>query len=422
VLLAAAAVLAGGCGRTLMPTPNLYAAALEDPFADVPPGRRTPQIDLLYVTDRKPEPLRDGSLRYGYERSASLAYGSCTVNLGSAITWEELVKESRARKRSRSIGLSLGEVREEGRLAPTPTRMVRDGDRIVEDPEAVRQREELVAKFHAEIDRRLAQTTRKEAYVFVHGYNNTFEDAAFALAELWHFLGREGIPILYTWPAGSPGLLRGYTHDRESGEFTIFHLKQLFRGLAIHPGIERLHVIAHSRGTDVCCSALRELFIEARSAGRDPREVYQIANLLLAAPDLDYEVVTQRLSAERFGLAVNRFTMYVSENDKAIGIADWLFSSRRRLGHLREEDVDPVTWENLEIYPKAAVIDARFHSADPNRHSYFRTNPSVSSDVILVLRYGRDPGAENGRPLEKARLGYWILEEGYPGGGSKAKK
>jgi len=49
-------------------------------------------------------------------------------------------------------------------------------------------------------------TPRKEVFIFVHGFYNDFNDAAFTLAELWHFVGRVGIPILYTWPAGHPDL------------------------------------------------------------------------------------------------------------------------------------------------------------------------------------------------------------------------
>jgi esterase/lipase superfamily enzyme len=52
---------------------------------------------------------------------------------------------------------------------------------------------------------RLALTSRKAAYVYIHGYNNTFADGVLVIAELWHFLGRQGVPILYTWPAGAGG-------------------------------------------------------------------------------------------------------------------------------------------------------------------------------------------------------------------------
>jgi esterase/lipase superfamily enzyme len=45
---------------------------------------------------------------------------------------------------------------------------------------------------------------RKEVFIFVHGFHNDFNDAAFVMAELWHFLGRIGVPIVYTWPSGYP--------------------------------------------------------------------------------------------------------------------------------------------------------------------------------------------------------------------------
>jgi len=52
--------------------------------------------------------------------------------------------------------------------------------------------------------------------------------------------------------------------------------------------------------------------------------------------------------------------------------------------------------------------------ADPFGHSYFSTNPAVSSDLILLLRYGRAPGAENGRPLTYFGANFWRIEEDYP--------
>ena len=45
------------------------------------------------------------------------------------------------------------------------------------------------------------------------------------MAEFWHFLGRLGVPLKYTWPAGRPGL-NGYSYDRESSEFTVNHRRR----------------------------------------------------------------------------------------------------------------------------------------------------------------------------------------------------
>ena len=81
--------------------------------------------------------------------------------------------------------------------------------------------EHAAEQVRQDIRQRLALTSRKAAYVYMHGYN-TFEDGVLVIAELWHFLGRQGVPILYTWPAGAGSGLRGYNHDRESGSSPSF--------------------------------------------------------------------------------------------------------------------------------------------------------------------------------------------------------
>ncbi len=413
VLLVLALLPAAGCAakRYLMPTPTIYACAEDDPFADVPALLRTPSVDLLYVTDRRPVPGKKGAEQYDWNRSPSVAFGRCVVELGEDMTWDALVDASRAAKRRRKVPMSIGEVAELGRFAPTPAPVILVGGKLEIEPQVAADRDRRIAEFQEELDRRLAVTPRKEVYVFIHGYANTFADAAYALAEVWHFLGREGVPILYTWPAGSHGLLRSYTRDRESGEFTIFHLKGLFRVLGANPNVERVNVISHSRGTDVATSAFRELLIEARRSG-DAESLYKFGRLVLAAPDLDYDVITQRIVAERLqGFIAS--TVYVSATDEAIGIADWLFNSERRLGQLRPEDIDPNLWETLEDVRTLTIVDARIRHSDKHGHSYFRTNPSCSSDLILFLRYHAAAGTPE-RPLAPADHGFWILKEPYP--------
>ena len=93
-------VLAGCQGRQLMPTPQLYIDAADDPFAHVAPALRTSEVEVLYVTDRKAVAGDGEQVEYGYERSASLAIGSCTVQIGKELDWETLVTKSRRAKRS----------------------------------------------------------------------------------------------------------------------------------------------------------------------------------------------------------------------------------------------------------------------------------------------------------------------------------
>ena len=235
------------------------------------------------------------------------------------------------------------------------------------------------------------------------------------MSEIWHFMGREGVPITYTWPAGGGGLLRGYTRDRESGEFTTFHLKNSIRLLASFPEVESLHIIAHSRGTDVTLTALRELLIEIRASNKNPLEVLKIQNIVLAAPDLDLSITMQRVAAEHLGAAARRMTIYTSPNDKAISLAEFLFGGLIRLGQLDllllgDDLMDAaasVGGTNL------AIIEYTGSRSGSFGHSYFRENPAVASDLILALRYDRDPGVENGRPLKRVGPIFWQIDDDY---------
>ena len=265
---------------------------------------------------------------------------------------------------------------------------------------------------HAEIRERLSRTKKKEAYVFIHGYNNSFDHAVSVIAEIWHFLGREGIPIAYTWPAGLGGL-RGYFYDRESGEFTVYHLKNFLKSLVACEELETIHLIAHSRGTDVIVTALRELFLEMKTELDDPTRKRKLGNLILAAPDLDLDVITQRIVAEEFIRHVTRLTMYMSKSDAAIGLSTWLFVSRHRVGRISRDDLPPFLQQRTDMVQNVSLINAQVDSGFIG-HSYFYSHPAVSSDLVLLLRDGRAPGSENGRPLTDLQGVFWGLENDYP--------
>jgi len=419
-LLAFLLILTGCAGaRVMMPTPNVHLDPERDFYGDLNPALKSTEVPLFYVTDRAPEENQGGDLRYGYERSASLGFGSAVVDLGVDITWEELLEASRVQRRLKPLKLELREVTEIARGPEIPVPFKEVDGRIVEEPRLATQRAESKEAFRRVLVRQLEFTPRKEVFIFVHGYHNSFADAAFAMAELWHFLGRIGVPIVYTWPAGHPGIF-GYTYDRESSEFTVYHFRSILRLIASYPEVEKIHLIAHSRGTDVAVAAVRELTIEARAAGVDPRERYKIHNLVLAAPDLDLQVATQRILGDKISLSVHRFTIYTSPEDEAIGIASKLFASPRgRVGTLGQDQLAGAVGAqaeystgNVSFVNFTAASDALF-GGEGYGHSYFRDAPTVASDVVLMLRDDLDPGAP-GRPLVPLGSHFWSVPLGYP--------
>src|SRR5262245_33805216 len=226
-------------------------------------------------------------------------------------------------------------------------------------------------------------------------------------------MGRVGVPVAYTWPAGFSGI-RGYAYDRESGEFTIFHLKNFIRTVAACPEVERVHLVAHSRGSDVTITALRELNIEYQAKGESTAAGLKLENLVLAAPDLDEDVFMQRFTAENLLEAAKRTTIYASRNDKAIGLADLAFASRRRVGSLGPRDFSPNMRQIMAKLPNLQFIECNVKSSSIlASHDYVFNHPAALSDLILLLRDRRPPGAEFGRPLRQPTEGIWELTNDY---------
>jgi len=396
-----------------MPVPNLYIGeGAPELFTALPSELQDNRVDLLYVTDRVPETDDDGLLTYGYGRSRSVAFGSAIVTIEPELTWDELQRVSLEQDRSTKLSLHLASLDERGRFPETPRPIVLINGEAQTDPAALERTRITEQSFSDEIRRRLALAPKPEVVLFIHGYNNEFEDAALTLAELWHFLGREHVPILYTWPAGRGGAT-GYNYDRESGEFTVHHLKNLIRSLSGIPEIKRIHMIAHSRGTDVLSSAIRELALVARAAGETAPDTLRDSHVVLAAPDLDLDVVSQRIVAEQLGREAKSITVYTSGEDKAIGLAEWLFKSVARLGRLGVEDLQADDLVAIEKIEGMSFIDLQENTGGTG-HGYFHSNPAASSDLILLLRYGLAPGAENGRPLESVAPGFWLIKPEYP--------
>jgi esterase/lipase superfamily enzyme len=409
-----------------MPTPSLYRGPEATPlFTAVPPAQQTPSIDLFYVTDRARQSAPEVSNPYSADRSRSMAFGTVSVEVGDGLTWDRLVEQSTSGERTDPIILTLGAVQELGRFPPVSYRIVPTAHGFARDPGAIDWHQQAVAQFQAELGRRVAASPRKQVILFVHGYNETFADAAFKMSELCHFLGREYVCAIFSWPAaGTRGILFGYNTDRESGEFAVEHLKKTIRMIADTPGVERIDLLAHSRGTDVLTSALALLNIETYITRTSLRERLKIANVVLLAPDMDFDIAAARIFSVvsdpdlPYGDAPNpgaefrtpgppHLTVYVSPDDKALTVAQYLFGSMVRLGRLEATNVSK---ESIEAAREAGFIDVISVSGatDIFGHSYFTSNPDVSSDLIALIRYGAKPG-DALRPLVEVERPFWRI-------------
>lgn len=415
-LLLSLALIAGGCSpfTNLIATPTVVyiqddaASAFE---RSVPPDQRVPEMRIIYATDRSVDRVTDEGPQYGSKRSHTLAFGTAAVSLNPAVTWTQLVHASSARDRAQTYHLDTGEVRPMGRIAIALDDMTVSHGKFVLTDESKSELQESRGRLHALLHDQLAGAEHKSVFLFVHGFNNSFDDATYRVAQLWHFAGRPGAPVCYTWPAGVGGLF-GYFRDYESGAFTVFHLKRFILDLASCPEVEHVNIIAHSRGADVTVAALRELHLQFKGGGRSTRDELKLDNLVLAAPDLDQDVFMQRLAIEDLATATERLTIYLSASDLPLRVSNWLFGGSNRLGTMTSDNLDPRYRDVLSRMSNINFIECDVTSFSTS-HDYVFAHPAVVSDLILLLRDNRAPGAEHGRPLLPIDSGAWRIRNDY---------
>jgi esterase/lipase superfamily enzyme len=201
--------------------------------------------------------------------------------------------------------------------------------------------------------------------VYVHGFNNHFDDAVYQLAQIVHDSGANAAPVLFTWP--SRGSIFEYVYDRESTISSRDALEETLRNIARDPAVGEITVMAHSMGSWLVMETLRQMAI------RDGRVAAKVQNVILASPDLDVDVFATQW--RDIGQPRPRLTIFVSRNDKALRVSRRLAGNIDRLGQ-----IDPMTEPYRTALEKSGVdvIDLTDLSvANSLNHSKFAENPGV---------------------------------------------
>lgn len=227
----------------------------------------------------------------------------------------------------------------------------------------------------------------RDCFVFVHGYNVTFAQAARRTAQIHHDLDFQGVPLFFSWP--SRGSLRHYFSDRTEMHYSVQHIKAFLTTVAADFGAQRVHVIAHSMGADGVSRAI---------AAMDP-SMRKFNEIILAAADIDADVFRSQL-APQIASRVNRSTLYCSRNDLALKTSK-TFNDVPRIGDSSREIVP------LEGFD---TVDASAIDTDLLGHSYYGDCLPILRDVRLLLQQDLPP-PERGLQPNPAAMGltYWTF-------------
>ena len=175
------------------------------------------------------------------------------------------------------------------------------------------------------------QTGRNRVLVFVHGFNNRFDEAVYRFAQIVHDSKAPVIPVLFTWPSRGEVRLASYTYDRESANYSRDALEGLLDTLAHYPSVKEITILAHSMGNWITLEALRGRSMRAsRTANKAGAD--KLKNALLVAPDVDVDVF--RTQIQRMGANRPRMALFVSQDDKALDLSQAIWGGVQRLGEI----------------------------------------------------------------------------------------
>ena len=311
--LLALAICAAVAGCTDRLPPDVLAPTLIAPT----PGARTVQVYVATVRGRRP----DRPYAFGASRAPELSFAAFDVSIP-------------ATHRQGQIEWSAGPPDPETDFITTRQRVLPRG------------------AFLDALD-------GKNASVFIHGFNHSFQEALFRSAQMGadSYLGTK--PILFSWP--SEGRVSAYLADRDAADFARDGLVETLTQLArTRPAGGQVRVLAHSMGARVMMEALRQLRLQGRT------DVLDRLDVILAAPDIDVDVFRQQAAV--IGPMRAPITVLVASDDRALAVSSQLSARRQRVGAI---DLRDPRVQQAVSASGVRVIDISSLQADSLAHSRF---------------------------------------------------
>jgi esterase/lipase superfamily enzyme len=334
----------------------------------------TQTVNLFYATDRAATSTEPGGVEYGWRRAYLDDGGACELGVCQ-------VEITRERNHDKA-----------GPLPKSPSELVS----VVSTTTLEHDR------FYERLREMMWYANANETFVFVHGFNNSFEDAAKRTAEIWYDVGFDGPPIMFSWPSRGGSFWRGvfgYFADSETIKWSVAHLKDFLLDLVEETSADklvadepaRIHLVAHSMGSR---AVTRALMLAADELGRADEPIF--CDVILAAPDIDRDLFRDVIVLELLDSNLcEHYTLYASSSDEVIKTSQTL-QVYPRIGNA-DEGLVAVHHERFDTIDASAVNSGWLAL----NHDYFITEPRVLRDLIEVLRSGNRNPAAHGRLMSR---------------------
>ncbi len=328
-------------------------------------------VRVFYGTDRKPT----GSLKpaevYGSERG-DLQYGYLDVTIPALHQEAELETRSRWDMVSYFVGESG--LRSRYVLLDSVTPQTREG-------------------FLSALRKQIKDAPSKDVFIFVHGFNSTFEDAARRCAQLAYDLDFDGTPMMFSW--ASAGSATAYIKDEATVTSSGRKMAQMLDDVVAQSGAERIHLIAHSMGNRALIEALQTYLAQRDASNR--RHIFD--QIVFTAPDVDREYFVGAIKS--LSGAATRVTLYASNSDLALQSSQILHDAPRA----------GLAGANIISLPYIDTIDMSAVPADSLGHNYFAASSGAIYDLFRLFWRGDPPPKRCGMTDQRAggALSVWLF-------------
>ncbi|NOZ91243.1 MAG: alpha/beta hydrolase [Epsilonproteobacteria bacterium] len=321
---------------------------------------------LYYGTNRKPKDINDISKGYSNKRAEKLYTGTCNIFIPAShkvgevdgSLWEKIIH----------LDASYGKLK-------------------VKDIKGFKS----VDEFWQNLRDKFKKLDKKEALIFIHGYNNSFNSSAIRAGQIGYDLKFKGVMAFYSWPSAANEF--AYLSDESSIQASEKYLKEFLVGFAKKSGASKVNIIAHSMGN-------RGLIRVVNDIQKEEPDIH-FGQIILAAPDVDADLFKHISKA--YTMLSDRTTLYVSSKDKAVLLSK-TFHKNPRAGLVK-----PVTVvDNIDTINVNIDFDNIFEKLFSLNHTYFAKEKLVLEDIRNLL----DNKPDKYRKMEKNKeyKRYWKLE------------
>lgn len=253
------------------------------------------------------------------------------------------------------------------------------------------------AEFLEDLKSCIAQSGAKQALVFIHGYNVSFDSAVKRTAQIAYDLNFDGAPICYSWP--SQGGVAKYTYDEASIRWTVPQLEAFLNRVVAESGAKTVHLVAHSMGNRALMETLERIYLQNKE------QHYKFGQIIMAAPDVDSSLFRNRYVPVLQEMS-ERATLYASSNDRA------LLASTEIHGYTRAG----LSGEHLLALTGVETVDVSPIDTSLVGHSYYGDNPIMIRDLQALIHENIPANAREWlqEMLQKPDVFYWKFRENLP--------